>query len=441
MSFKTLLATSAVAALALVLSLGAWLHWYSGRQAMGMKTVPGSGARSEPATADNARNGARKAARAERPGAERGEPGKQPVGRSAEELIGIMREAVAARDFDAFKKAAEALGQLEASGIAAIAEMLFAADDPKVTEVLAWELVAHGGKEGMEAVAKLALSADAGLDSRARAIAALADAPPEGRTDAARLVAEILRADVPDKLQLASASAYGRLLGPEAVAGLLEMVDGGKVRSEPLLNVLRDFARADDIPQLTALVGRLNAPKSQELVFRAMGAAAGEKATDILLGILNAPPSGVKREPAAWALEEFAKSEDLPRLWDALRREEQQPAEAFARAIARLSGREGVDKLLTLAEEGGTAVRRRGIVQIVEDFGDSGFAGRLGEMLATEKDHGVAFHLAKAILHLDATGGRQALEDQLGRASEPGPRAAIAQVLGQEGDNAPPSQQ
>ncbi len=444
MSSKALLATSAIAAVALLVSLGAGLHWYSGRQETGTtKTVRGSDVmvKSEPAAADIARpNGFRKAARTERSGEDRGGPGKQPAGRSAEELLGIMRDAVAARDFDGFKEAAEALGQLDAGGITAIVEMLFAADDPKVTEVLAWELVRHGGKEGMEAVAKLALSADAGLDSRARAIAALADAPPEARADVARLVAEVLGADVPDKLQLASARAYGRLLGPDAVAGLLEMVEGGDVRAEPLLGVLREFARADDIPQLTALAGRLPAPKSQEVVLRAMGAAAGDKATDILLDILNGSPSGVQREPAAWALEEFAKSEDLPRLWDALRREEKQPAEAFARAIARLSGREGVDKLLKLAEEGGTAVRRRGIIQIVEDFGDSGFAGRLGEMLAAEKDHGVAFHIAKAILHLDATGGRLALEDQLGRASEPGPRAAIAQVLGREGNNAPPSQ-
>ena len=252
MTSKTLLATSAIAAVVLVVGLGTGLHWFAGRQETGTtKTVGGSGiaAKNEPAAADIARpTGARKTARVERPGEDRGEPGKQLAGRSAEELLRVMRDAVAARDFAGFKTAAEALGQLDAGGIAAIVEMLFAADDPKVVEVLSWELVRHGGNEGMEAVAELALSAEAGLDSRARAIEALADAPLDARSDAARLVAEVLGADIPDKLQLVSARAYGRLLGPDAVAGLLEMVEGGDVRSEPILGVLREFARAEDIP-------------------------------------------------------------------------------------------------------------------------------------------------------------------------------------------------
>jgi len=435
-----------------------------------------------------------------------GDPGKRPgfgeenpfLGRPAEELTQIVKDAAASRDFRRFKLAAEAMGELTPSQVAEFSELFLAAQDPKLAECFAQLLVRYGGKEGLDAVARFAKDDTLPLEMRGRAMEALAQIPPDRREEGIPLFKDLLGSGLPEKLQFHAAYAYGRLLGPAAVSGLLELLDGGGIPAAPLLHAMRDFATSGDVPALTELLSRTGGRDEQEILLRALGSAAGKDGSRLLLGLLEETPAGVRRDAIGSALAEFAGKEDLSAMWDCLKEETDRKAqaalaraiariggspeieklaelahdpgsvfsqEAFARAlhdvgdagsvpmmlellknartweaseplahaIARMSGREGIENLLSIAAQGGNDERLRAIIQAVEDFGDGSYAERLGAMLENERDHGVSFHLAKAMLHLDPSQGPQTLADSLGSFSNGDQRAAIADLLQREG--------
>ncbi len=427
--------------------------------------------------------------------------GNPSEGRTAGELMDLLGRSLASKDFRSFKLAAEALGDLDAAQVARLSEMLLSADDPRAAELLAHELVRHGGKEGLLAVAGLARDDRAGLDLRARAIEALGELPVERREEGSTMLAGLLASGLPANLQHLAARTYGRLLGEGAVPGLLALIEGGGTRPEVLLKVLGSFATAGDVPKLTGLLARTPGAECQEGLLRAIGGAAGREGPRLLRELLADPPEGVRREAVARALDQFAGKEDLSGLWESLGGEEDrqvqaalaraiarnggpeeveklarlaadpasglsresiaralsdtasketvpyllellgsartwEAAEPLARGIARVTGREGLEQVLALAEQGGGEERERALIQVIEDFGDPGAVDRLSDLFAREKDQGVSFHLAKAILRLDPARGQEAIAGRLAEFPDPNQRSAIAQVLEREGNAA-----
>jgi HEAT repeat protein len=419
-----------------------------------------------------------------------------------EELEAELRDAAASGDLKRLQRAAEALGRLEPAQVERLAGLMLAAGNSKTADVLARALVRFGGPEGLEAVARMARDADASIETRARAIEALAGAPPETRDAALAAFAELLQSGLPQKLEFHAAHACGRLFGEgQGVAGLLGLLESGTIRAEPLLHAVRDLARAEDIPRLTEMLGRTRGREGDELLLRAIGSAAGPQGSAVLLDMLRNPPEGVARKAVGGALAELARREDLPALWESLQAETDRGAqaelaraiaragggpeieklaalaadpasglsrEAFARAvhdaatvenvpllldalrdcrgwesaeplarsITRLVGREGVEKLLEIAESGGSEERRRAVIQAIEDFGDAADVDRLASLLARETDHAAAFHLAKAILRLDPAQGPAALAERYAEISSGNGRAALADILAREGSSA-----
>ncbi len=420
-------------------------------------------------------------------------------GRPADELIATIREAAGSQDFDRFRLATEALENLTPDQVAEISQMLLEMENPKTMGFLARQLVREGGAEGLRAVLGLAQEEGRGIEFRAQAIEALAKIQPERRGEVTPLLTDILESGLPQKLEFHTANIYAHLLGPEAIPGLVDLLDAGTVRPEPLLNAMRDFARAEDLPQLTQLLEGAYNRKSQEILLRAIGKAAGAEGTQVLLDYLRNPPPGVRREAVGWALNEFAREENLPKLWEALGMEgdrhvqgalaraiavaggqeeierltqlaaapgsrfstealahalhdiggkESVPlmvellktargweaSEILAHGIARASGRQGIENLLQVVEQGGDHEQRRAVIQAIEEFGDSSFVDRLGALFERERDQGVSFHLAKAILRLDPARGPEAVASRLEEFSDSSQRAAIAQVLEKEGN-------
>ncbi|MBN1418000.1 MAG: HEAT repeat domain-containing protein [Planctomycetes bacterium] len=415
-----------------------------------------------------------------------------------EELVATMREALATRDYEMFKRAAEVLGDLSPAHVAEFSAMLRQTDDPKAIHMLAGDLVRHGGKEGLQAVAQLIQDDTLGIDARGAAIEALHFIPPERREEALAVAANALASGLPEKLAFHTAHVYGGILGPDAVPRLAEILEAGVPRPEAIANAIRDFARPEDLALLKQLVAQPFGRAAQENLLRAIGSAAGADGARTLLGYLREPPEGVWRESVGWALDEFVRRDDLPQLWEALADEANKPvqdalaraiaraggteaieqlaqlaadpasnvsSEALARAlhdtasketlplmfemlrnarsweaseplahgIARIAGSEGLQELLEIAQRRESPDARRAIVQAIEDLGDSSVVDRLGAMLMDERDHGVSFHLAKAMLHLDPTQGPQELAERMVQFPDGERRAAIADVLEKEG--------
>jgi len=431
-------------------------------------------------------------------------PGKEEnpfAGRPANELIATIREAAGSRDFEKLRLAGEALESLTADQVKEVTALLLEMGDPKSMTFLAHRLVQIGGEEGLLAVSRIAADEGMGIEFRAGAMEALASVDPERRGEVLPIMAGMLEGGLPRKLEHHAAHIYGRLLGRDAVPGLVDLLEGGQVRPEPILESLRDFVRAGDLPLLTDLLGRTRGNPGQEILLRTIGSAAGEEGSRLLMDYLQNPPAGLRRSSVAWALDEFVRKDDLPALWDALSLEGDrdvqgalaraiagvggeneieklaqlaadpgsgfstdalaraiqdtggkesvslmkellgkakgwEAAEPLAHAIARNSGRQGVMDLLQLAGQGGNEERRCAIIQAIEEFGDPSMAGQREEMFEGEKDQRVSFHLAKAMLRLDPAGGPGALAGRLEELTDPGQRAAIAQVLEKEGNPA-----
>ena len=371
------------------------------------------------------------------------------------------------------------------------------ARDPKEADFFLRHLARYGGKEGMAAIAELARDGALGVDLRARAIEALTEVPPEGREGALSHFKEILASGLPQKLDFHAAHCYGRLLGPDAASGLVALLGTEGVRGQPIYQALRDLARPDDLPLLTDLLARTAGREDQEMLLRAIGGAAGSDGGKVLLDLLESPPEGVRRDAIGFAMDEFLRKVDLPRVWENLASADPktqaslaraiahlggpegiaklaelarspdsglspqafaqalsdaasketvplmleflkdartwESAEPLARAVARTTGMEGVKQLLDLAGQGTAEEQRRAIIQAIEDFGDRSSVDLLSAMLEGETNHGVAFHLAKAILHLDPSQGPLELAERISNIPEGDQRAAIANVLEREG--------
>jgi hypothetical protein len=422
------------------------------------------------------------------------------TGRSADDLFTILEEAAASRDPEQYKLAAEALGALSPEQVDRLARSVREARDPREADFFLRHLARYGGKEGVAAIAELARDGTLGVDLRARAIEALTEVPPEGREGALSHFKEILASGLPQKLDFHAANCYGRLLGPDAAPGLVALLGTEGVRAQPIFQALRDFARPADLPLLTDLLGKTSGREDQEMLLKAIGGAAGQDGGKVLLSLLESPPEGVRRDAIGFAMEEFLRKEDLPRVWENLASADPkaqgslaraiahlggpeeiaklaelarspdsglspqafaqalsdsasketvplmleflkdartwESAEPLARAVARIAGAEGIQQLLDLARLGTAEEQRRAIIQAIEDSGDRSNVDLLSAMLEGETNHGVAFHLAKAILRLDPSQGPLALAERLSSIPEGDQRAAIANVLEREGSAA-----
>ncbi len=416
------------------------------------------------------------------------------MGLPAEELLGMIQEAALSHEFERLQTVLDALGPLQPSQLEKLSGLFFELSHPEAAEILAHALVRHGGEEGLQVVAQLVQDNSLGFDLRIGALEALEAAPPETRSKAAAIAHEILHSEIPRELSYRALHLYGRLLGPEAVPALVGLLDGGSLRTEPILEILHEFAETRDLPLLEQLLDRPLGRDAQGILLSALGKAAGAEGGRLLLDYLENPPRGIRREAIGMALEERVRKEDLPNLWDALRKEEDrhvqaglarailhvggtasleelgqmamdpnsalsldtfawplaetasreniplmmdllqhaqegEASEALAHGIARISGHDGMDKLLDLASENGYPGKRAAMIQAIEDFGDPAQAERLKTMLQVERDRDVSFHLAKAILQLDSSIGPRDLLDQLPNLSQGIQRAAVLQGL------------
>ncbi|MGQ9592859.1 MAG: HEAT repeat domain-containing protein, partial [Planctomycetota bacterium] len=410
-----------------------------------------------------------------------------------------LRDAVAGGDRDRFWLAAKALGPLAPAEVERFAEWARASGDPAAVEMVARMLVGHGGSEGIAAVAKIAGDPDLELKARGVAIEALAEPPPERLGEARDALLGVIAAGLPGKLESHAVHAYGRTFEERAVEGLAGLLEIPGLRREAVFHAMRDFARAGDIPLLSGLLESTSGREEQEILIRALGNAAGAKGGELLLGLLGNPPAGVRRDAIGFALEEFAKKEDVPELWRRLETETQRPvqaalaralaraggaeevsrlvelaaapdsplsldliagalaknarpenlpvlesalervrtweaAEALASEIVRISGKDGAARVLAIAARGGGDEGRRAMIEVVERFGDASSAEALASMLERETDHGVVFHLAKALMRLDPAYGPDALAERIGSFANGDQRAAIADFLERQGN-------
>lgn len=421
------------------------------------------------------------------------------AGRPRAEVEEALRDALSSGDRERFWLAAKAMGPLAPPEVARFAEWALASGDPATVEMVTRMLVRNGGSEGIAAVARIAGDPNLELKARGVAIEALADSPPERLVEARDALLGVIGSGLPGKLESHAVHAYGRTFEDRAVEGLAGLLEAGGVRREAVFHAMRDFARAEDIPLLSGLLEASSAREEQEILLRALGSAAGAKGGELLLGLLENPPAGLRRDAIGFALEEFARKEDVPELWKRLETETQRPvqaalaralaraggaeevsklvelaaapdsslsldmiagalaknaraenvpllesalervrtweaAEALASEIIRLSGKDGAARVLAIAGRVGGDEGRRAMIEVVERFGDASSAEALASLLERETDHGVVFHLAKALMRLDPAYGPDALAERIGTFSNGDQRAAIADFLERQGN-------
>lgn len=430
-----------------------------------------------------------------------------------EEIEARLLDALDRRDHDGVDRAVAALVEMDGGSGERLAGLLGTIVDPRAAEDLARQLVRRGGRAAVETVARLAGDAAIELGLRRALLHALGEIPDEHREAGSLILKDLLLSGLPVELQFPAAHSYGRVLGKEAISGILALVGSAGAGRQPLLGALRDFARREDLPLLVDFLASTIGREEQESLLRAIGGAAGAEGGSVLLDILESPPAGVSREAVGNALDEFARKGDLPRLWENLRADDDRATQAalarvlarvggidevrklveiagdpasglswdslgralegsgsreiapliedvlrasrtwegvhpLARELVRISGREGLERLLSLVGEdpagggeakrgeggqGAAEERRRAIVQTIEDLGDASMVGPLRDLLAVERDHGVAFHIAKAILRLDPEAGPSTLAERIAELPEGDGRAALATLLEREG--------
>jgi HEAT repeat protein len=286
---------------------------------------------------------------------------------SAAELIEALRSAAQSHDTQRFWLVAAALGPLDPSQLVQITEMLDEhRNDLKAAELFFGEIVHYGGTEGLDRIAQLVMDGMTDPKFRNTAVEALGGIPMDRRKEAVPILKQLLKSGLRFD-ELAGARTLGWLLGPNAVPGLVEVLDGWVTRPDGstqiekgswdelnimngVLKAVEDFAGADDLNLLTGLFDRRLERGLQALLCQIMSNAAGAAATKTMLDLLLHPPMGAIRDVIAEALGRSADKEDVPQLRAALEAEGDTRVQmVLASLLARLAGVEEMRPLVERA--------------------------------------------------------------------------------------------
>lgn len=337
---------------------------------------------------------------------------------SPAELMEMLRSAAESHDTQGFWLAAAALGPLGPIEIVEVAAMLRdSRKDLQAAELFFGELVRYGGGEGLDWIAEFVN--DVSTDPRLRntAVEALGGIPAARRAEAAPILEELLKSGLRFD-EIAGAQTLGRLLGPEAVPGLIAVIDwwvASPDGSTPLekdswdeLNVLNnvakaieDFATADDINLLAELF-RLPLDRGiHALVCQIMSHAAGAEATETMLDLLLHPPEGAIRDVIAETLGKSAGRDDVPRLRDALQAEgDARVQTVLASVLARLAGVEEMRPLVQRALDPASGLSSDVLIDPLIRAKDKDMAPLLLDLVPSVQGEYAVCRLARGVLDL-----------------------------------------
>jgi len=363
---------------------------------------------------------------------------------SAAELIEALRSAAASHDAQRFWLVAAALGPLDPSQVPQI--VLFLDDrqtDGKAAELLFGELVHYGGPVGLDAISRRVLDSSTEPRMRNAAVAALGGIPAERRTEAVPILRDLLKSGLRFD-EPAGAQTLGWLLGPGAVAGIVEIVDWWVTRPEGstpiekgswdeinvvngILQAVQDFAGPEHIDLLSSLFGSGHERDLQALLCQVLSRAAGAAATETMLDLLLHPPEGAIRDVIAEALGKSVVKKDVPQLKAALEAESERRVQMLlASMLARLAGVEEMRPLVARSLEPGSRLSPDVLIEPLLRAKNKEMAPLMLELLLGVEGQYAVCRLAKGVLGL--LGQEEGAEKLLSTVTAGGGYRAVSEV-------------
>jgi HEAT repeat protein len=334
------------------------------------------------------------------------------------ELLAALLAAARAHDARRFWLTAAALGPLDPGQLVEVTAMLDEERrDLKAAELLFGELVHYGGAGGLDWIARLVKEGATAPRLRDAAVEALGGIPVERRDQAVPILRDLLQSGLRCD-ELACAQTFGWLLGPRAVPGLMEVLAWWATRpdgSTPIekgswdeLNILngilkavRDFAGADDVDLLTGLFDLRLERGLQALLCQILSEAAGEAATETMLGLLLDPPGGALRDVIAEALAKSAGPDDVPQLRAALETEQEPRVQMLlASLLARLAGVEEMRSLVARALDPASGLSPDVLIEPLLRAGNKDLAPLMLDLMRGVQGQYAVVRLAKGVIGL-----------------------------------------